>query len=104
MIYNNCLFLDLSCIVHKSKNIVYYVYMQQWIPYQLALTIGVFLILLSGIVYTKPSMIYHDNGSVREFGIGTQKKTIVPLWLCVLLMAIMSYIVVYYTLHYKNQL
>ena len=78
--------------------------MQEWIPYQLAITIGLFLILFSGIIYTKPSMVYNEQGYLREFGVGTQKKTIVPLWLCILLLAIMCFVVVHYMLHYKNQL
>ena len=78
--------------------------MQSLIPYQLGLTIGLFIILFGALVYKKPIMVYHENGSVREFGIGTQKKTITPLWLCVLLISIMSYVIVHYTLHYKNQL
>jgi hypothetical protein len=77
--------------------------MQRWIPYQLLLTIGVFMIAFGGLVYMKPLLVYTEEGAPRVFGLGTQKKTILPLWLCVLLLSIFAYISVHYTLHYQNQ-
>jgi len=93
--------ITFKCITYNI--IVYLVYMQRWIPYQLVLTIGVFMIAFGGLVYMKPLLVYTEEGSPRVFGIGTQKKTILPVWLCVLLLSIFSYISVHYILHYQNQ-
>jgi len=41
-------------------------------------------------------MIYHPDGSLRQFGIGYRKRTVVPLWLVVILSAIFSYSVALY--------
>lgn len=43
------------------------------------------------IHYLKPSIIYNSDGSLRQFGIGYRKKTVVPLWLVVILISIFSY-------------
>ena len=43
------------------------------------------------IQFLKPSIIYNSDGSLRQFGIGYRKKTVVPLWLVVILLAIFSY-------------
>lgn len=46
----------------------------------------------------KPSFLYEKDGSLREFGLGSQRKTILPIWLFSLILAILSYIFVLYCL------
>ena len=41
---------------------------------------------------SKPNIIFDKNGKPREFGIGYKNKTIVPLWLTVIILAIVSYL------------
>ena len=60
-------------------------------PRPLTIAIGVFFIILCLIHWIKPRLVYHSNGSLREFGVGYQKKTVLPLWLLVLVAAILSY-------------
>ena len=43
---------------------------------------------------TKPNVIFDKNGKLREFGIGYKNKTIIPLWLAVIILAIVSYLTV----------
>ena len=43
---------------------------------------------------SKPSLIFDKNGNPREFGLGYKNKTIVPIWLLVILFAIISYLFV----------
>ena len=45
-------------------------------------------------------MLYEDDGSFRQFGIGYQHKTIIPIWLVSIIIAIFSYLSVMYYLAY----
>ena len=60
-------------------------------PRPLTIAIGVFLIVLCLIHWIKPQLIYHSDGSLREFGVGYKKKTVLPLWFIVIVTAILSY-------------
>ncbi len=58
---------------------------------QLALL--VYLVLITGLLYLKPSLFYNKDGSLKQFGTGGGDKTLAPLWLVILLLAILSYYV-----------
>ena len=58
---------------------------------KLNIAIFVFIILFIFIQFIKPSFLYKQDGSLRDFGIGYRNKTIVPMWLVVLILAIFSY-------------
>tara|TARA_B100000674_G_C37678784_1_gene840513 strand:+ start:345 stop:590 length:246 start_codon:yes stop_codon:yes gene_type:complete len=60
------------------------------------ISIVVFTIIFSSIQILKPAFLYDKDGSLRTFGIGSQKKTILPIWLLALILAILSYIFVLY--------
>ena len=51
-----------------------------------------YLILVLSLIYMKPKFLLKNDGSLKEFGTGND-KTVVPLWLCVLLLAMLSYYV-----------
>jgi hypothetical protein len=57
-------------------------------------SIVVFLILFALVMFIKPSIIFDTNGRPREFGIGYKNKTILPLWLAVIILAIISYLTI----------
>ena len=57
-------------------------------------SIIIFLLFFITIILTKPSLIFDKNGKPREFGLGYKNKTIVPIWLAVLLFSIISYLCV----------
>ena len=57
-------------------------------------SIIVFLLLFAIIMVTKPNVIFDKNGKPREFGIGYKNKTILPLWLAVIILAILSYLII----------
>ena len=61
-------------------------------------SIILFVILFGLVVYIKPSVVFRDNGSVREFGIGYKNKTIIPIWLVSIILAFLSYLFVLYYL------
>jgi hypothetical protein len=57
-------------------------------------SIVIFLILFVLIMFIKPTIIFDSNGRPREFGIGYKNKTILPLWLTVIILAIVSYFLI----------
>ena len=62
----------------------------------LTFSIAVFIVLFAIIQYSKPFFLYNTDGSLRPFGIGYRKKTVVPLWLVVLLLSIFTYSIAIY--------
>ena len=63
-------------------------------------SIFIFFIFFTLIQLIKPSFIYNNNGSLREFGVGYKNKTILPLWLFSIVLGIFTYILVLYYLTY----
>lgn len=55
------------------------------------IAIVIFVIGVGILAMMKPRFIYNDDGTLREFGLGYRKKTIVPLWLAVIILAILAY-------------
>jgi len=63
-----------------------------------SVAILIFVILFGVINVIKPAFMYNDDGSIKEFGVGFRKKTIIPVWLISIMLAIISYFsVMYYT-------
>jgi hypothetical protein len=60
----------------------------------------IFIFSIFSIHYNQPTLVYNDDGSFREFGVGYKHKTIIPIWLVVILFAIFSYYFVLYYLAY----
>ena len=54
----------------------------------------VYIIVFMIIQYTNPSCLYNEDGSLREFGVGYNSKTIFPIWLVAIIIAILSYLAV----------
>ena len=54
-------------------------------------SIVLFLMFMLAIWWVKPRAIFNEDGSLREFGVGSQKKTITPFWLVTVLCAIAAY-------------
>ena len=65
-------------------------------------SIIVFLLLFAIILLIKPSIMFDKNGNPREFGIGYKNKTILPLWLAVIILAIISYLAILCYINYKR--
>ena len=64
-----------------------------------SVSVVLFLSLFILVQYIKPSFLYDTDGSLRQFGIGTRKKTILPCWLITIILAILSYL---FMLYYLN--
>jgi len=65
-------------------------------------SIVVFLIFFALIMFIKPSIIFDTNGRPREFGIGYKNKTILPLWLMVIILAILVYFCILCYVNYNK--
>ena len=75
----------------------------QYIPREALSIIAVFLFLiLFGIINAfRPSIIYNKDLSFRRFGIGYKNKTVVPIWLFSIILAILVYVAVTYLFEYR---
>lgn len=54
-------------------------------------SIVIFMFLFMIVIITKPSIIFNNDGTFRNFGIGYSKKTVTPIWLITIILAIISY-------------
>jgi uncharacterized membrane protein YozB (DUF420 family) len=58
--------------------------------------ITLFIIIFVTVHYMKPAFLYKEDGSIREFGVGTKNKTFMPVWLFSIILGILSYLFVTY--------
>ena len=74
---------------------------KRWIRHnKISMAILIYIILFGLINCLKPAFMYNSDGSLKEFGVGFRKKTIIPVWLISIFLAIIAYFsVVYYTAH-----
>lgn len=63
-------------------------------------SIVIFLVVFGLIQMMKPSFLYNNDGSLRDFGVGYKNKTILPLWLFSIILGILTYICVLYYVRY----
>ena len=64
-------------------------------------SIVIFLVVFGLIQMMKPSFLYNNDGSLRDFGVGYKNKTILPLWLFSIILGILTYICVLYYVRYS---
>jgi len=62
------------------------------------IAILIYLIIMVTIHYTKPSLVYMPDGSFREFGVGYKNKTVIPIWVVSIIIAILCYLAISYYL------
>lgn len=68
--------------------------------HKLSTSISLFLTVMFLIHIISPQLIYNKTGGFRQFGVGYRNKTILPIWIVSILIAILSYLAV---LHYTVQ-
>lgn len=61
-------------------------------------SISIIIFLLSFLLlnYMQPGFLYNNDGTIREFGLGQRRKTVLPVWLLSIILGILSYITVLY--------
>jgi len=58
--------------------------------------ITLFIIIFAAVQSVKPAFLYKEDGSIREFGVGTKNKTFMPVWLFSIILGILCYLFVTY--------
>jgi uncharacterized RDD family membrane protein YckC len=71
----------------------------QWVRHnKVSVAILLYVALFAIINVVQPSFIYNPDGSLKNFGVGYRSKTIIPVWLISMFLAIIAYFsVMYYT-------
>ncbi len=64
--------------------------------------IFIYILFFYLIYHFKPAFIYNEDGSLKEFGAGTRRKTIMPLWLCCIYLAVICYLMVVFYVKYPT--
>ncbi len=77
---------------------------QSWISkdYVIYVVILIFIILFGLVNAFRPTIIYNKDMSFRRFGIGYKNKSVLPIWLFSIVLAILVYVVVMYIYDYKS--
>ncbi len=50
-----------------------------------------FLVLYAILVAWRPAAVFDARGNARPFGIGRARTTVTPLWMCMMMLAVLSY-------------
>ena len=58
------------------------------------IAILIFLIAFMIIHVYKPILMYTKEGGFRQFGVGYKHKTVIPIWVVAIILAIFSYLAV----------
>ena len=59
----------------------------------LLLSAILYLLGVAIILFFRPKLMFHEDGRWREFGLGSNEKTVFPFWLFCILWAIVSYLI-----------
>jgi len=65
-------------------------------------SIILFVALYAMLYMLKPNFMFNTDGSLRDFGVGYKRKTIMPAWLAAIVLAILSYFFVLYYLTFPR--
>jgi hypothetical protein len=87
--------LTMILVMSKIQTIFLWIY-NKMVPrkQKLAVSIVLFLALFSLFHFLKPGFAYNSKGGFRQFGVGYNHKTIFPVWIVAIVLAIFSYTVV----------
>ena len=69
---------------------------------RLMYSVLLFLALFSIVHFLKPGLIYNENGGFRQFGLGYKQKTVIPIWIISIVLAIICYLFLFYLEKYAN--
>ena len=71
----------------------------RWVRhYKVSVAIILYIVLFTVINVVQPALMYNPDGSLKSFGLGYRNKTIIPVWLISIFLAIIAYFsVMYYT-------
>ena len=61
-------------------------------------SIIIFILLFAFVQHLEPSFLYNKDGTLKQFGLGRKSRTVLPVWLVTMILAIFSYLFVLYYL------
>ena len=61
-----------------------------------------FIIMFILLIVIKPEIVFTKNGKPRDFGLGYKNKTILPIWLFVIILSIFSYLAVLFYIQFNR--
>jgi hypothetical protein len=75
----------------------------RWVRHnKISVAIIIYILLFTLVNVFKPAFMYNPDGSIKEFGVGFRKKTIIPIWLISIFLAIIAYFsVMYYSVLFR---
>jgi hypothetical protein len=102
-----CLIKYFLTMIYKIYSLIFIVTFRMFTNFlsrEFASIIAVFIfIILFGMINAfRPSLIYNKDLSFRRFGIGYKNKTVIPIWLFAIILAIIVYVTVVYLFEYKS--
>ena len=56
----------------------------------------IYISLYLAVLMLRPAFVFNEDGSLRNFGVGFRRKTVIPAWLLAITIAIGSYFSVLY--------
>ena len=59
-------------------------------------SIIIFILLFALVQHLEPSFLYNKDGTLKQFGLGRKSRTVLPVWLVTMILAIFSYLFVLY--------
>lgn len=68
---------------------------------RLQLALIVYLLLIGILIYLNPKFFYNKDKKLKTFGVGSN-KTILPIWMMILLFAFISYYISALILYVSN--
>jgi hypothetical protein len=63
--------------------------------------VAIYLFLMAGFLYLKPSIAFGREGRIRPFGTQDREATVFPLWWWVFLLAVASYLATVYVYRFR---
>ena len=64
-------------------------------------SIILFVLIVLVLQQSQPAFMCNIDGSYKSFGLGYRNKTVVPMWLVVILIAILSYTAVLFAVNHN---
>lgn len=57
-------------------------------------TFVLFMAMFLIMMITRPAFVFNRDGSIKDFGLGYTNRTVLPVWILVIIFAVMSYFIV----------
>lgn len=70
--------------------------------YKVQSAIMIFIVSYIFVAMIQPKFCFGEDGNILQFGLNYKNKTIIPIWLVSIILAIFSYFMIYYYIHVSS--